>query len=57
MGGSYVGLLAAAAAETLSRIPDSPFWPIVIAASIAVSVVGVTIMLRRIPVTLRPYPR
>jgi uncharacterized membrane protein len=26
MSGSYVGLLAAAAAETLSRIPETPFW-------------------------------
>ncbi len=57
MGGSYVGLLAAAAAETLGRIPNTPFWGMVIAASLAVSIIGAVIMRRRLPATLAPYTR
>lgn len=52
MGGSYVGLLAAAAAETLGRMPGTPFWPMVIAATLAVSVAGAMVMRVRVPVAL-----
>ena len=57
MSGSYVGLLAAAAAETLGRIPNTPFWGMVIAASLAVSTIGALILRRRLPATLAPYTR
>ena len=57
MCGSYVGLLAAAAAETLGRIPNTPFWGMVIAASLAVSIIGALILRRRLPATLAPYTR
>lgn len=40
MAWSYVGLLAAAAAEMLVRIPSAPFWPVVLAAVIAIYIIG-----------------
>ena len=52
MSGSYVGLLAAAAGETLSRIPATPFWGMVIFATVAVTVVGLTVMRWRLPAAL-----
>ena len=57
MSGSYVGLLAAAAAETLSRIPETPFWGMVIFATIAVTVVGLIVMRWTLPGALAPYRR
>ena len=57
MSGSYVGLLAAAAAETLSRIPETPFWGMVISATIAVSVLGIVVMRRYLPRALAPFRR
>ncbi len=57
MSGSYVGLLAAAAAETLSRLPDTPFWGMVISATVAVSVVGIVVMRRYLPTALAPFRR
>lgn len=49
MSWSYVGLLAAAAAEVLSRIPDTPFWGMVLAASGAVVALGAVVIRRRVP--------
>jgi len=49
MSWSYVGLLAAAAAETLSRIPDTPFWGTVMAASLAVVAIGAVVIRVRVP--------
>ena len=40
---SIVGLYAALASETLTRIPKSPFFTVVIIASVAVTVLGVII--------------
>ena len=57
MSGSYVGLLAAAAAETLSRIPATPFWGMVIFATVAVTVVGVIFMRWSLPAALAPFRR
>ena len=37
---SYIGLVAAAAAETLVRVPRSPFWGTVAVSSAAVMFVG-----------------
>lgn len=49
MSWSYVGLLAAAAAETLSRIPDAPFWGMVVGASLAVVAIGALVIRSRVP--------
>ncbi len=57
MSGSYVGLLAAAAAETLSRIPATPFWGMVIFATVAVTVIGLIVMRWSLPAALAPFRR
>jgi len=49
MSGSYVGLLAAAAAETLGRIPETPFWGMVVGASVAVALIGGLVIGRTVP--------
>jgi uncharacterized membrane protein len=49
MSGSYIGLWAAAVAETTSRSGVIPFWWMVAASSLAVCVVGVRIALRQVP--------
>ena len=49
MSGSYVGLIAAFAAETFTRYIPMPFFAGVAVVSIAISLVGVWIMLRFIP--------
>ena len=49
MSGSYVGLIAAFAAETLTRWMPLPFFAAVGAVSISVIIVGVWIMRRSIP--------
>lgn len=49
MSASYVGLLAALAAEILTRTPWLPFLGAVGIASTAVIVLGLVIMFRRIP--------
>lgn len=49
---SYIGLLAAAAAEAAVRLPRFPFWGSVAAASIAVLAAGGILFARRLP-TLR----
>ena len=49
MSGSYVGLIAALAAETLTRTPWLPFFGAVAVASISVIVLGILLMFRLIP--------
>ncbi len=49
MAGSYVGLIAALAAETFTRTPILPFFWAVAAASFAIIFIGVWLMLRLIP--------
>lgn len=54
ISGSYVGLVAAAAAEVAARVPI-PGWrfgPAVALAALAVTLVGVTLIRRRLPTTL-----
>lgn len=53
MSWSYVGLLAAAAAEAATRIPAAPFWGMVAVASLAVFAVGGFLVVTRIPRALR----
>ena len=64
MAYSYLGLLAAAVAETASRVeaiqgfaggPTPAFWMVVAVASVAVMVVGGRIVRRRVEPTLRPF--
>ena len=49
MTGSYVGLMAALAAETFTRSSILPFWWSVWGATFAVIAVGVWLMRRLIP--------
>ncbi len=49
MSGSYVGLIAALAAETLTRMPLLPFFGAVALASISVIFLGIVLMFRFIP--------
>lgn len=46
MAWSYVGLLAAAAAEATSRLPAAPFWGTVIGTSAAVIAAGGVLIVR-----------
>ena len=64
MSYSYLGLLAASIAETATRVPalrafvggPTPvFWGVVVAATIAVFIVGVPIIKRRFEPTVRPF--
>lgn len=50
---SIVGLYAAFASETLTRIPKSPFFTIVIIASIAITILGVIIFRIMKPIWLK----
>ena len=49
MTGSYVGLIAAAAAETFSRVPGWSFGASVVISSVVTILLGVWMMLRIIP--------
>jgi len=53
MAGSYVGLLAAAVAEVASRIPGWSFGQSVIISSVAVVVLGIWIMRKTVPRSIR----
>jgi len=53
MSGSYVGLVAAAAAESLSRWSRAPFWGAVVAASLASFLLGMLVMRWGVPRALR----
>ncbi len=57
MTGSYVGLLAAATAETATRYLAFDFGMTVVSASGVVSVLGVWIILSRVPVALKNLGR
>lgn len=46
MNWSYVGLVAAAVSEVLTRMPSSPFWGAVLAGSLAVFVIGGFLIVR-----------
>ncbi len=52
MAWSYVGLLAATAAETATRLLDVPFWWMVLVASGGVIAVGGLVIARAMPQTL-----
>jgi uncharacterized membrane protein len=52
---SYLGLLAATAAEVATRVPGTRFWWTVVAASAAVFAVGAPIIRRRARGTLAPF--
>jgi uncharacterized membrane protein len=52
---SYLGLLAATAAEVATRVPGINFWWSVIAASAAVFALGAPIIRRRARSTLAPF--
>ena len=54
---SYLGLIAAAVAEVMTRVPGVRFWWTVVIASVAVFVVGVPIIRRRARSTLAPFLR
>lgn len=55
MSGSYVGLVAALAAETLTRYISLPFFAGVAFVSIAVTAIGIFLMTRFIPpLVIRP---
>lgn len=47
MNWSYVGLIAAALSEALTRLPAAPFWPAVLLSSLAVFVIGGTLIARQ----------
>jgi uncharacterized membrane protein len=53
MGGSYIGLWAAAVAETATRTTLMPFWWMVVASSALVSLVGLVVLLRGVPRAIR----
>jgi len=57
MAGSYVGLWAAAVAETVTRLHLLPFWWAVAAASMLTVGVGTLVMSRTIPASIRRIAR
>lgn len=58
MSWSYVGLLAAAAAETFTRVPDTSFWWAVVVASGVVVAIGGAVIFRVVPRILsEQFPR
>ncbi len=52
MAGSYVGLMAAAGAEVVSRVPGWPFGLTVVVSSVTVICVGIYAMQRTMPKVL-----
>lgn len=52
---SYLGLIAAAVAEVVTRVPGIDFWWTVVIASLAVFAVGAPIIRRRARITLAPF--
>ena len=52
---SYVGLLAAAASEVVTRMPGTAFWGAVFLASAAVVAIGAVLINRRASATLAPF--
>lgn len=56
MGGSYVGLVAAAVAESTTRIPAAPFWGTVMAATLVVIGGGIVVLRITVPMALGARP-
>jgi len=56
MAWSYIGLMAAAAAEVASRVPGWSFAPSVVVSSIVVIVVGAWVIRKTIPHTINALP-
>lgn len=52
---SYVGLLAAAVSETLTRLPRAPFWWMVLAGTLLVVFLGKRLITRGATTTLAPW--
>lgn len=52
---SYLGLVAAAVAEAMTRLPGVRFWWTVVIASLAVFAVGAPIIKRRARLTITPF--
>ena len=52
---SYLGLIAAAVAEVMTRVPGVRFWWTVVIASVAVFAIGVPIIRRRARSTIAPF--
>lgn len=57
MAWSYIGLLAAAAAELAVRIPESPFWWAVIVGSAVIIMAGALVLAHNRPKLLARYGR
>jgi uncharacterized membrane protein len=57
MGGSYVGLLAAAAAEVTTRVPQTSFWWTTAGTSAVVTAIGIRVLLSRIPPLVKQFER
>lgn len=55
MSGSYVGLLAAAAAEVMTRIPRTPFWWMAAGTSLVVIAVGARVIALMVPLAARQW--
>lgn len=49
MAGSYVGLCAAAVAETATRTPYLPFWWMVVVSTVVVMAAGAALIARGVP--------
>ena len=52
MAWSYVGLLAAAASEVTTRVPEASFWWMVVGSSGAVILAGALVIRARMPRSL-----
>jgi len=57
MSWSYVGLLAAAASEILTRVPESSFWWMVVGATLLVVAIGRQLIKRNVPRILKEFGR
>ena len=55
MGFSYVGLIAAAVSEVLTRVPEAPFWGTVAFSSLVCFGVGAYVVHRRVRTSLEPF--
>lgn len=53
MAWSYVGLCAAAASEITTRVPDSPFWWMVLGSTLLVIAGGRQLINSRVPIALQ----
>lgn len=57
MGGSYVGLLAAAAAEVMTRVPNTSFWWVTAGTSAFVTAIGTKVLVSRMPPLVKQFAR